>query len=139
MEKRVTLLIQGRARSQLIKRRGEPAYFTSLYVNPAHRRIGYGLELMKFAIAHLNEFPDMDILYHSKTCQRNAMRLGYRKTGRQSDRFQRCALWNYYGPLDRKFVSRLRILKTVKYRRKDGDTEVIYLSKLLVSQRPKIQ
>lgn len=132
MEKRITLLIPGRASSRLIKPRGKPAYFKSLYVNPRFRRRGYGLELMKFASEYMREFLEMDILYGAKECQRNAARLGYRKIGRPSDRFSGCALWQYYGVGNHFAPSRLKILRKITYQRRSGRTEVLYLSNSLI-------
>lgn len=131
MVHRITLLIPGRAKGQLIKPAGERGYFHWLYVNPRYRRRGYGMELMKFAIEYAQEFLEMDILHRSKTCQRNAARLGYKKTGQQSDRYFRCELWRYRGGKSQCLRSRLRVLKKMRYQRNDGKTEVLYLSNSL--------
>lgn len=129
MVHRITLLIPGRANSRIIKISGEPGYFHSLFVEPGYRRQGYGLELMKFAIQHLQEFLQMDILRRSKSCQRNAARLGYRNTGNVSERYQGCELWEHCSFPEQLPVSRLRLLRTVHYDRKDSNTDVLYLSR----------
>lgn len=131
MERHITLLIPRRASSQIIKPVGKPGYFHSLYVYPGYRRRGYGLELMKFGIRYTHEFLQMDILRTSKACQRNADRIGYRKTGGASDRYLGCEFWRYCGKPSQLPVSRLHILKTVNYKRLTGKTEVLYLSNVL--------
>ena len=131
MEHHITLLIPGRASSQIIKPDGKPGYFHSLYVNPRYRRLGYGLELIKFAIQYTQEFLELDILRASKACQRIASRIGYRKTGSASDRYLRCESWRYCGMPSQLPASRLHILKVVNYRRDNGKTEVLYLSNAL--------
>lgn len=130
MENRFSLLIQGRANSRIIKPGGQPGYFRSLYVEPSHRRKGYGLELMKFAIQYTGEFLEMDIRRQSKVAQRNAARLGYRKIG-PSERFIECELWRHPDPRSELPRSRLHLLKRVRYRRADGRTDVLYLSNSL--------
>ena len=130
MEFCFTLLIQTRARSTVIKPRGRPGYFRSLYVEPRFRRKGYGLELMKFAIQHTREFLEMDIRRQSTVAQRNAARLGYRRVG-PSSRFTDCDLWRHGNPRSELPRSRLRLLKTVGYERIGGKTEVLYLSNSL--------
>ena len=130
MERRITLLISGRASTQIIKRDGENGYFHYLYVNPSHRRQGYSLELMKFAIQYTGEFLEMDILRRSRACQRNATKLGYRKTGRASDRYFGCDQWRYTGAGSQFPISRLKLLTAVHYQRTNSRTEVLYLSHL---------
>jgi GNAT superfamily N-acetyltransferase len=131
MERRLTLLVPGRARSQIIKPDGERGYFHSLYVDPGYRRQGYGLELMKFAIQYAQEFLEMDILRCSKACQRNAAKIGYRKTAYASDRYLGCDLWRYRGTRLQLPISRLQLLSAVHYERTNGRTEVLYLSNQL--------
>lgn len=126
MERRVTLVIPGRAVSQITKPEGASGYFRSLYIYPRHRRRGYCLEVMKFAIRHVGEFLEMDIKRAAPAAQRNAARLGYVKAG-QSERWANCDLWRYAGPPADFPPSNLRTLRKVPYERRDGVTEVLYL------------
>jgi|ERR1041384_5129550 ribosomal protein S18 acetylase RimI-like enzyme len=128
MENRFTLVIPGRALCQVVKPANKPGYFQWLSVEPRYRRQGYCLELMKFAINYSRESLEMDILRSAKSCQRNAARLGYRKTGDSSNRFYRCELWRYFGSPSKRYRSRLKLLKTIRYERCDGTTRVLYLS-----------
>jgi len=127
MEHRVTLLLQRRARAQIIKNDGEPGYFHWLYVEPSYRRRGYALELMKFGLQHTQEFLEMDILRRAKACQRNAAKLGYRGTGADSDRYFGCELWRHTVNGELIPVSRLSLLRSIIYEGPRGRTEVLYL------------
>jgi hypothetical protein len=133
MENRLSLVIPGRALSQIIKPAGKPGYFHWLYVQPRFRQRGYCLELMKFAIDYSQEFLEMDILRRAESCQRNAARLGYQRTGQSSDRYFGCELWRYCGPKSKHYRSQLKLLKMTQYKRLDGRTEVLYLG----DSRPK--
>ena len=130
-ENRITFLIPRRARVQIIRPAEGSGYFHSIEVKPRFRRQGYGLELMKFALHYTKEFLELDILCQSKVMQRNARRLGYRKTGQRSKRYVGCKLWRH----NRHHVclpsSQLRLLRTIQYKRIDGQTEVVYLAKSL--------
>jgi GNAT superfamily N-acetyltransferase len=128
MERRVTILIPSRASAQVRKSKGQPGFFHWLYVEPNCRRRGYGIELMRFAIHHMEEYLQMDIRNRAKSCQRNAVRLGYKNTGCASNRYLGCDLWTKKGKHSQLPVSQLRLLNVVHYDRKDGNTEVIYLS-----------
>jgi GNAT superfamily N-acetyltransferase len=128
MERRITLLIPARATAQVRKPEGGPGFFHWLYVEPNYRRRGYGIELMRFAIHYMKEYLQMDIRNRAKSCQRNAGRLGYKRTGRTSDRYLGCELWTKKGNRSHLPVSQLRLLNVVQYRRKNGQTEVLYLS-----------
>jgi GNAT superfamily N-acetyltransferase len=127
MTDRFTLLIQGRARCQLIKAKGEPGYFHSIRVEPRYRRRGFGLELIKFALQYTREFLEMDIRYQSKVAQRHAARLGYRKIG-TSERYAGCELWRHYNQKSKLPTSKLQLLKAMRFKRTDGKTVVLYLS-----------
>ncbi len=127
MERRATLLIPKRAISQIIKREGASGYFLSLYVYPRHRRKGYCLELMKFAVGYAREFLEMDIRRVAEPAQRNATRLGYSQVG-PSERWDDCELWLYNGTGSQFPCSRLRLLNKVTYRGAGRVTDVLYLS-----------
>jgi GNAT superfamily N-acetyltransferase len=129
-EKRIIMLIQRRAICEVIKPRGKPGYFHWLHVKPRYRRQGYALELMKFAIHYTREFLEMDILHKSKVAKRNAARLGYCKIG-HSMRYSYCELWKHGQTQLRLPGSRLKLLKSVRYKRMNGSTEVLYLSNSL--------
>lgn len=128
MEHRITFLIPARARCQIRKAEGQPGFFHWLYVEPNYRRRGYGIELMRFAINYMKEYLEMDILKRAKSCQRNAGRLGYKRTGRASDKYLDCELWIKKGNRSQLPVSRLQVLKVVLYHRETSKTEVLYLS-----------
>lgn len=127
-ERRITLVIPGRAVSRVIDPAGGPGYFQSLYVHPRHRRRGHCLEIMKFAISYTREFLEMDIKKRTaEAAQHNAARLGYVKVG-QSERWDNCELWRYKGSRHSGLPeSSLRVLRKVTCRRRDGVTEVLYL------------
>ena len=128
-ERRVTLVIPWRAVSQIVEPEGARGYFRSLYIYPRHRRRGYCLAVMKCAIRYVGAFLEMDIMRTAPAAQRNAARLGYVKAG-QSARWDNCELWRHEGPPAALPYGNLRMLSKVTYERRDGVTEVLYLSRL---------
>ena len=126
-ERRITLVVPHRAVSRVVVPEGDTGFFQSLYVHPRHRRRGYCLELMKFAISYTREFLEMDIKKRTaEAAQRNAARLGYVKLG-QSERWVNCELWRFQGSRSKLPAGRLRLLRKVTYERKSGVSEVLYL------------
>ena len=127
MERRITLLIPGRARCCFIVHGRGMGHFEWMYVDPRYRRNGYCFELLKFAIRYASLFLEMDIRHQSKIPQRHAKRLGYSRVG-ESKRFIGCALWRHKGPKRRFPSSRLRLRNRVLYNGARWKTEVLYLS-----------
>jgi hypothetical protein len=125
-DRRITILIPRRAVSQVIDPERGRGYFRSMYVYPRHRRRGYCMEIMKFALGYTGEFLEMDIMRTAEAAQRNAARLGYVKVG-PSARWDDCELWRHGAGPARLPAGRLRVSSKVTYERRGGVTEVIYL------------
>lgn len=126
MDKRVTLVLPGKAFARLIQESPEFVYFDHMAVAKAHRKTGICTEFVKFAAAHYERWPELDIRHQSTVAQRVAKNLGYLPVGR-SQRYLACGLWLKPLPQSGLPRSRLRIRSRVAYENASRLTEVLYL------------
>jgi hypothetical protein len=126
MNKRVTLVLPGKAVAKLIQESEEQIYFDYMAVTRLDRRTGICTEFVKFTADRFKKWPELDIRHQSRVAQRVAKNLGYTKVGR-SLRYLACELWLKEEPRSELPQSRLRVKSRVAYRNGGRLTEVLYL------------